>query len=166
MPIAPLRASPVRSGGLCCLFALTVACPAALSAQSLHSEPVDSFPKQTSIHWWQGAAVLGGVSALMLLDGTVRQDAQAHRTSAGDRFAESVRHFGQPEVYGTVTAGILTAGLVSHNPRLIRTGTRLAGALEEGASRFGQRNFVHVAREERRADSRARSRWRAWPPTA
>jgi membrane-associated phospholipid phosphatase len=129
MPIAPLRPSPVRSGGLCCLFALSVACPAAVAAQSLHSEPVDSFPKQTSIHWWQGAAVLGGVSALMLLDGTVRQDAQAHRTPAGDRFAESVRHFGQPEVYGTVTAGILTAGLVTHNPRLIRTGTRIAGAL-------------------------------------
>jgi membrane-associated phospholipid phosphatase len=129
MPIPALRLAPARSGGLSCLFVLTLTCPAALTAQSLHSEPVDSFPKATSIHWWQGAAVLGGVSALMLLDGTVREDAQEHRTRAGDRFAESVRHFGQPEVYGTVTAGILTAGLVTHNPRLIRTGTRIAGAL-------------------------------------
>lgn len=133
MPNASLRRSPVRSGWLCGLFALTLACPAALTAQSLHSEPLDSFPRQTSIHWWEGAAVLGGVSALMLLDGTVRQDVQAHRTAAGDRFAESVRHFGQPEVYGTVTAGILTAGLVTHNSRLIRTGTRLAGALAVAA---------------------------------
>jgi membrane-associated phospholipid phosphatase len=129
MPIAPLRHAPVRFGGLCCLFALTLTCPAAVAAQSLHSEPVDSLPQATSIHWWQGAAVLGGVSALMLLDGPVREDVQEHRTPSGDRFAESVRHFGQPEVYGTVTAGILTAGLVTHNPRLIRTGTRLAGAL-------------------------------------
>jgi len=129
MPIPALRLAPARSGGLSCLFVLALTCPAALTAQSLQSEPVDSFPKATSIHWWQGAAVLGGVSALMLLDGTVREDAQEHRTRAGDRFAESVRHFGQPEVYGTVTAGILTAGLVTHNPRLIRTGTRLVGAL-------------------------------------
>ena len=129
MPIAPLRHAPVRFGGVCCLFALTLAAPAAVAAQSLHSEPVDSLPQATSIHWWQGAAVLGGVSALMLLDGPVREDVQEHRTPSGDRFAESVRHFGQPEVYGTVTAGILTAGLVTHNPRLIRTGTRLAGAL-------------------------------------
>ena len=129
MPITLPRPSPVRAGGLCCLFALTLVCPAALTAQALHSERVDSFPKQTSIHWWQGAAVLGGVGALMFLDGPVREDTQEHRTAAGNRFAESIRHFGQPEVYGTVTAGILTAGLVAHNPRLIRTGTRLAGAL-------------------------------------
>jgi membrane-associated phospholipid phosphatase len=129
MPIAPLRHAPVRSGGLCCLFALTLMGPAAVAAQSLRSEPVDSFPQPTSIHWWQGAAVLGGLSTLLLLDGTVREDAQEHRTPAGDRFAESVRHFGQPEVYGTVTAGILTAGLMTHNPRLIQTGTRIAGAL-------------------------------------
>jgi membrane-associated phospholipid phosphatase len=129
MPIAALRPAPARSGGLSCLFVLTLTCPAALTAQSLHSEPVDSFPKATSIHWWQGAAVLGGLSTLLLLDGTVREDAQEHRTPAADRFAESVRHFGQPEVYGSVTAGILTAGLVTHNPRLIRTGTRIAGAL-------------------------------------
>jgi membrane-associated phospholipid phosphatase len=133
MPITPLRPSPVRSGGLCCLFVLTMACPAAVAAQALHSEPVASFPKQTSVHWWQGAAVLGGLSTLLLLDNTIRQDAQEHRTPAGDRFAESVRHFGQPEVYGTVTAGILTAGLVTHNPRLIRTGTRIAGALAVAA---------------------------------
>jgi membrane-associated phospholipid phosphatase len=129
MPIAALRPAPVRSGALSCLFVLTLTCPAALAAQALHSEPVDSSPKATSIHWWQGAAVLGGLSTLLLVDGSVREDAQEHRTSAGDRFAESVRHFGQPEVYGTVTAGILTAGLVTHNPRLIRTGTRIAGAL-------------------------------------
>ena len=129
MPIAALRPAPARSGGLSCLFVLTLTCPAALAAQALHSEPVDSSPKTTSIHWWQGAAVLGGLSTLLLVDGTVREDAQEHRTPAADRFAESVRHFGQPEVYGSVTAGILTAGLVTHNPRLIRTGTRLAGAL-------------------------------------
>ncbi len=129
MPIAALRPAPVRSGGLSCLFVLTLTCPAALAAQALHSEPVDSSPKATSIHWWQGAAVLGGLSTLLLVDGTVREDAQEHRTRAGDRFAESVRHFGQPEVYGTVTAGILAAGLVTHNPRLIRAGTRITGAL-------------------------------------
>lgn len=150
MRIAALRPAPVRSGGLSCVFVLALTCPAALSAQSLHSEPVDSFPKATSIHWWQGAAVLGGLSTLLLLDGTVREDAQEHRTPAADRFAESVRHFGQPEVYGTVTAGILSAGLVTHNPRLIRTGTRVAGALAIAA---GVSNALKVVAGRGRPDN-------------
>ena len=150
MPIAPLRLAPVRSGGLSCLVVLTLTCPAAAAAQSLDAEPVDSFPQATSIHWWQGAAVLGGLSTLMLLDGSVREDAQEHRTPRGDRFAESVRHFGQPEVYGTITAGILAAGLVTHNPRLIRTGTRVAGALAVAA---GVTNTVKMVAGRTRPDT-------------
>ena len=149
MPI-PLRSSPVRAGGLACLVVLTLACPGALAGQSLHSAAADSFPTATSIHWWQGAAVLGGVSALILLDGTVRQDVQSHRSPGGDRLAETVRHFGQPEVYGTVTAGILTAGLITHNPRLIRTGTRVAGALAVAA---GVSNSIKMLAGRTRPDA-------------
>jgi membrane-associated phospholipid phosphatase len=149
MPIAP-RSFPVRAGGLSCLVVLTLCCPGALAAQSLHSAAADSFPTATSIHWWQGAAVLGGVSALMLLDGTVRHDVQAHRSPGGDRLAETVRHFGQPEVYGTVTAGILTAGLITHNPRLIRTGTRVAGALVVAA---GVSNSIKLLAGRTRPDA-------------
>jgi membrane-associated phospholipid phosphatase len=149
MSIAP-RSSPVRVGGLSCLVVLMLACPGALAGQSLHSAAADSFPTATSIHWWQGAAVLGGISALMLLDGTVRQDVQSHRSPGGDRLAETVRHFGQPEVYGTVTAGILSAGLITHNPRLIRTGTRVAGALVVAA---GVSNSIKMLAGRTRPDA-------------
>jgi len=129
MPIAALRPARVRSLSLCCLVAAAVVSPAALAAQQLDPLPADSFPHETSIHWYHGVAALGGLSALMLLDGSVRHAVQSHRTASADRFAGAVRHFGQPEVYGTVTAGLLLAGGLTHNPRLTRIGAHLAGAL-------------------------------------
>jgi membrane-associated phospholipid phosphatase len=129
MTTAALRPTRVRSLSFCCLLAATAVSPAALGAQQLDPAPADSFPHETSIHWYQGAAVLGGISALMLLDGSVRHAVQSHRTSSADRVASTVRHFGQPEVYGSVTAGLLVAGHLAHNPRLTRIGTHLAGAL-------------------------------------
>ena len=142
MPIAALRPTRVRSLSFCCLVAATVVSPAALGAQQLDSLPADSFPNETSIQWYHGAAVLGGVSALMLLDGSVRHATQSHRTAGGDRVAETVRHFGQPEVYGTVTAGLLVAGTLAHNPRLTRMGTHLASALAVAAGVSSSVKFV------------------------
>jgi membrane-associated phospholipid phosphatase len=40
-----------------------------------------------------------------------------------------VRHFGQPEVYGTVTVGLLATGLITHRPEVARAGGRLAVSL-------------------------------------
>jgi membrane-associated phospholipid phosphatase len=150
MPIAALRPSRIRSLTFCCLLATSAALPAVLGAQQLEPQPADSFPKETSIRWYHGAAVLGGVSALMLLDGSVRHAVQGHRTSSGDRLAETVRHFGQPEVYGTVTAGLLVAGGLTHNPRLTRIGTRLAGALAVAA---GVSNGVKLVTGRSRPDN-------------
>jgi membrane-associated phospholipid phosphatase len=150
MPIAALRPTRVRSLSFCCLVAIAVASPAAVDAQQLDPLPTDSFPHETSIQWWHGAAVLGGVSALMLLDGSVRHAVQSHRTAGADRVAETVRHFGQPEVYGTVTAGLLVAGAVGHNPRLSRMGSRLAGALAVAA---GVSNGVKLVTGRSRPDN-------------
>jgi membrane-associated phospholipid phosphatase len=152
MPIAAPRPFRVRFLSCCCLVAATVASPAALVAQQLDPLPADSFPNETSIHWWHGAAVLGGVSALMLLDGSVRHAVQSHRTASADRLAETVRHFGQPEVYGTVTAGLLVAGSVAHNPRLTRMGAHLAGALAVAA---GVSNGVKLVTGRSRPDNPA-----------
>jgi membrane-associated phospholipid phosphatase len=150
MPIAALRPARVRSLSCCCLVAAAVLSPAALGAQQLEPLPADSFPNETSIHWWQGAAVLGGVSALMLLDGSVRHSVQSHRTASADRLAATVRHFGQPEVYGTVTAGLLVAGSLAHNPRLSRMGAHLAGALAVAA---GVSNGVKLVTGRSRPDN-------------
>jgi membrane-associated phospholipid phosphatase len=82
-----------------------------------------------AIRWWQGVVVLGGLSALMLLDGPTQRFAQDNRTVTGNDVARGLRHFGQPEVYGTVTLGLVGAGLVSGNPEITRAGGRLATTL-------------------------------------
>jgi membrane-associated phospholipid phosphatase len=79
-----------------------------------------------AIRWWHGAIVLGGLSGLMLLDGPTQRFAQDNRSSSGDDVARALRHFGQPEVFGTVTLGLVGAGLIGGNDELTRAGGRLA----------------------------------------
>ena len=86
-------------------------------------------PRSHDIRWWHGAAAVGGLSALMLLDHPVQRFAQHNSGTGADNVAGVVRHFGQPEVYGTVTVGLLAAGLVTGRPRITRAGGRLAASL-------------------------------------
>jgi membrane-associated phospholipid phosphatase len=83
----------------------------------------------TTIRWWHGAAVLGGVSALMLLDHSSHNFFQDNRSHSSNEIASGLRHFGQPEVYGTVTLGLISAGLISGNDEITRAGGRLAATL-------------------------------------
>jgi membrane-associated phospholipid phosphatase len=81
------------------------------------------------IRWWHGVAVLGGLSALMLLDRPAQDYFQDHRSPHSNDVAAALRHFGQPEVYGTITLGLLGAGLISGNQDVTRAGGRLGTAL-------------------------------------
>jgi membrane-associated phospholipid phosphatase len=65
----------------------------------------------------------------MLLDQPLQKFIQGERSASKDGLAGTVRRFGQIEVYGTVTAGLVAAGLVSGNHELTRTGGRLAATL-------------------------------------
>jgi membrane-associated phospholipid phosphatase len=65
----------------------------------------------------------------MLLDDEVQQHSQENRTDSKDDVAETLRHFGQPEVFVTVTVGMVGGGLVSKEPELTRAGARLAATL-------------------------------------
>ena len=107
--------------------ALLVVQPLAVSAQSPVAPLAINEP--TVIRWWHGAIVLGGLSGLMLLDNSTQRFTQDHRTSSGDDLASRLRHIGQPEVYGTVTLGLLGAGLISGNHEITRAGGRLVGTL-------------------------------------
>lgn len=115
-----------RTACLC----LTLVCGTAMTApvQSQQAEP------GWSIKWWHGALFAGGVSTLMLLDQPVRQFSQTNRGETGDGVASIVRRMGQPEIYATVTLGLLGAGLVSGDSRLTRAGSRAAGSLAFTAS--------------------------------
>ncbi len=94
----------------------------------------------STIKWWHGAIAVGGISALMLLDRSVQDATQDVRGHSSDGLASTVRHMGQPEVYGTITAGLLAAGLVSGDSRITRAGGRLAAtmALTAGLTTAGK----------------------------
>src|SRR5262249_43479702 len=70
-----------------------------------------------------------GLSVLMMLDQPVERYAIDNSGPGADHVASTVRHYGQPEVYGTVTLGLLAAGLASGNSSITRSGGRLAGSL-------------------------------------
>jgi len=65
----------------------------------------------------------------MLLDNSTQRLTQRHRSDAGDDLASGVRRVGQPEVYGTITLGLLGAGIISGNHELTRAGGRLVATL-------------------------------------
>ena len=90
-----------------------------------------------TIRWWQGIVILGGLSGLMLLDEPVQRFAQNNRGASANNLAKGLRHFGQPEIYGTVTLGLLGAGLLSGNGELTRAGGRLATTLALTATASG-----------------------------
>jgi membrane-associated phospholipid phosphatase len=112
---------------------LVTAVPSVLGAQALdtiQAAPSAAEPDgPTMIRWWHGAVAVGGLSALMLLDHPVQRFAQHNSGAGADNVAGVVRHFAQPEVYGTVTLGVLAAGLVTGKPEVTRSGGRLAVSL-------------------------------------
>jgi membrane-associated phospholipid phosphatase len=65
----------------------------------------------------------------MLLDEPTQRFFQERRSTSSDDLATGLRHFGQPEVYGTVTLGLVAGGLLSGNDELARAGGRLAATL-------------------------------------
>lgn len=114
------------SGQLAVAAGIAVVQPAPAAAQSDVLPPA---PPAKQIQWWHGAVVLGGLSALMLLDEPAQQFAQDNRSGRSNSAAGTFRHFGQPEVYGPVTLGLLGTGLISGNAEFTRSGARLATTL-------------------------------------
>jgi membrane-associated phospholipid phosphatase len=113
-----------------------LATPALLAAQTLDTLPeipagaMAAAPHVPhTIRWWHGAVAVGGLSTLMLLDHPMQRFSRHNSGGGADNVAGVVRHFGQPEVYGTVTVGLLAAGLATGRPRLTRAGGRLAASL-------------------------------------
>ena len=108
------------------LVALFVAHQLQIAAQQEAFGPIR---EPAVIRWWHGAIVVGGLSALMLLDGPSQRFFQDHRSAGRDDWARAIRRFGQPEVFGTVTLGLVATGLVSGDANLTRAGGRLAATL-------------------------------------
>jgi membrane-associated phospholipid phosphatase len=107
--------------------------PGVLAAQVMdtlpEARPAEPAVGGNTIQWWHAVAAAGGLSALMLLDRPMQRYAQHNSGTGADNVARVVRHFGQPEVYGTVTVGLLAAGVVTGRPQVTRVGGRLAASL-------------------------------------
>jgi membrane-associated phospholipid phosphatase len=129
---------PPAQAWLGVLLAAAVAVhPLTVAAQVDSPEPIQN---PLVLRWWHGLAFLGGISGLMLLDQPAQRFVQRNRSSHSDDAASVLRHFGQPEVYGTVTLGLVGAGLISGNDDLTRAGGRLAATLAvAGAAATGMK---------------------------
>jgi PAP2 superfamily protein len=139
-----------RVAGQLLLAVCVLAHPSTVAAQVDDPPPVQN---SVSVRWWHGAVVLGGLSALMLLDQPTQEYFQRHRSTRSDHVADALRHFGQPEVFGTLTLGLLGAGLISGNDEVTRVGGRLAATLAlAGATSTGLKLAVGRPRPNESSD--------------
>lgn len=121
----------MRNHSLACL--LSLAFPLSLLAQ----QTSDSIPRpeRPSVRWYHAAAGLGVVGAASLLDETLRDQLQRHRSAGKDDVARVARRMGQPEVYGVVGLGTIAVGLLAGDARITHSGERIsAGLLLAGVS--------------------------------
>ncbi len=132
----------MQSARILCLGLLVTGPLAPLQAQQLQPLPSTSGP---AFQWWHGALLVGGISSLMLLDNSVRSFSQNERGAVSDGFASGIRRMGQPEVYATLTLGLLGAGLISGNHKITQAGVHVgasvalaAGAVYVGKSLVGR----------------------------
>jgi len=82
-----------------------------------------------AIRWYEVTVAAAGVGALMLVDEPVQRFAQRDRSPATNDMASVFRHGGQPEVFGTVSLGLVAAGVVTHRPAITAAGGRLVATL-------------------------------------
>ena len=102
-----------------------------------------------SIRWYDATAALAGVGALMLVDEPVQRFAQRHRSPTTNDAAAVFRRAGQPEVFGTVSLGLVAVGLVSHRPTITAAGGRLVATLAlAGAATITLKALIGRARPD------------------
>jgi membrane-associated phospholipid phosphatase len=128
-PRESARAPRVALSMLLLAVPLAAGLPVRLEGQEQDSVHLVRSAEAPAIKWWHGVIAAGGISALMLLDHPVQRFTQHNSGPGADHVASVVRHFGQPEVYGSITVGLLTAGLATHKPGITRAGGRLMATL-------------------------------------
>jgi membrane-associated phospholipid phosphatase len=72
---------------------------------------------------------VGGVAVLTLIDETVHEEVQEHRTQALGDLAEIFRQEGEPVYYIGVSVGILGFGVITGNADVKRAGGRVAASV-------------------------------------
>jgi membrane-associated phospholipid phosphatase len=86
--------------------------------------------KARVIRWYEAAAALGGVGALMLLDEPVQRFTQKHlRSKTTDDISSVFRQEGEAPYYAGISLGVLGVGIVTGKAGVRRAGTRLVAAV-------------------------------------
>jgi membrane-associated phospholipid phosphatase len=87
------------------------------------------------VRWYEAAAAVAGVGALMLLDEPVQRFTQHHlRSSTTDDIASIFRQEGEAPYYAGISLGVLGFGLATGKPGVRRAGTRLVAAVALSAA--------------------------------
>jgi len=86
------------------------------------------------IRWYEAAAAVGGVGALMLLDEPVQRFSQKHRSKTTDDIAGFFRQEGEAPYYAGISLGVLGLGVIAGKPGIRRAGTRLVAAVALSAA--------------------------------
>lgn len=132
-PSTALRRAPLRGALLALLGAAALGAggrPAAAQGSRLETRiAADSASPGHAIRWYEPVALLGGLALVSALDQPVTDHFRAHHSPTGDDLATGLRHFGAPEVFGTVTAGLLAGGLLAHDRAVTRAGLRVGASL-------------------------------------
>jgi membrane-associated phospholipid phosphatase len=81
------------------------------------------------VRWYEAAAAVGGVGALMLLDEPVQRYAQRHRSNTSNDIAAVFRQEGEAPYYAGISLGVLGIGMLTGKPGVRRAGTRLVAAV-------------------------------------
>lgn len=127
----PMAAHRTIAAVLLCLTAGNLAAQAPMPDSTWRQEK-PAVPARGGPHvirLWEVAAVAGGIAATTAADLSLRTYVQDHRSHSLDSKLAIFRHMGQPEVFATVSLGVVGAGLVLGNPRLTRAGLRIVGAV-------------------------------------
>ena len=122
---APDRGGTVRHGRVLGVLGLL----ALASSPALPAQQPAGTSSSTTLHWWDGVAVVGSLAVIGLFDEAAQRATQEDRTPFKDDVAAVVRHMGQPEVFATIPIGIFVTGVATHHPALRRSGIRVAGSL-------------------------------------
>ena len=88
------------------------------------------------LRWWEAASVAGFTLAVMSQDEGTNDEIREHPTRSAENLASAFRRVGQPEIYAAVPAVIITTGLLTGEPGILRAGGRLAASVVVATAGF------------------------------
>jgi membrane-associated phospholipid phosphatase len=108
---------------------------AAVADTSLEAAQVHVLAQAHVVRWYEAAAAVGGVGALMLVDEPMQRFFQQHvRSNASNDISGVFRQEGEAPYYAGVSLGVLGAGIITGKPGLRRAGARLVAAVSISAA--------------------------------